>query len=86
MIRKILDTIVFADYAVQDLLIVAIVAVVFLIVFRILMKAFRKEEVGRHSQVVDCFNCGWHGKVSRHAGRCPQCNEPLGDQKVQRRP
>ena len=43
---------------------------------------YRKEK--RHIQNVQCYNCNWKGKVSRYAGRCPQCNEPLGDQKAKR--
>jgi predicted Zn-ribbon and HTH transcriptional regulator len=30
-------------------------------------------------QFAACKSCGWQGQVSRHAGRCPACNQPLGD-------
>ncbi|MBW2524774.1 MAG: hypothetical protein JRI23_11390 [Deltaproteobacteria bacterium] len=30
-------------------------------------------------QPVECSACVWQGRVSRLAGRCPKCNEPLGD-------
>lgn len=83
--NKIMDTIVFGRYTVQDLLIIAGVTVVFLILLVILKKVFMKKERGQHFQFVDCINCGWHGKVSRHAGRCPKCNEPLGEQRIKRK-
>jgi len=82
--REILSTIVFAGYNVQDLLIVAIAAVVILAVATILTKVLKKDESAPHVQLAVCFNCAWQGKVSRHAGRCPKCNEPLGDQAIKR--
>ena len=42
---------------------------------------FRRKE-DRHIQVVTCRDCGWRGRVSRYAGRCPGCNKPLGEQKA----
>jgi hypothetical protein len=83
--KKILNTIVFGRYDAQDVLIVVGVAVAFLIFFRILLRVFKKEESSKYSQFVDCINCGWHGKVSTLAGRCPKCNQPLGDQKIRRK-
>ena len=83
--KKILDTIVFGGYSAHDVLIVVGVAVVLLILFRILLRVFKKEERSKYSQFVDCINCGWHGKVSTLAGRCPVCNQPLGDQKIRRK-
>ena len=83
--KKILDTIVFGRYNAKDVLIVVGVAVAFLIFFRTLLRVFKKEESSKYSQFVDCLNCGWHGKVSTLAGRCPKCNQPLGDQKIRRK-
>lgn len=83
--NKIMDAIVFGKYTALDLLIIAGVAVVFLILLIILKKVFNKKESGRHIQFVACINCGWRGKVSRHAGRCPKCNEPLGEQRIKRK-
>jgi hypothetical protein len=55
-----------------------------LIVIAFLFKLFRKKRPDKHFQVVRCSGCGWHGEISRWAGRCPQCNKPLGDQKLKR--
>ena len=82
--RDILDTIVSAGYDVQDLLIVAVAAVVILAVATILIKALKKDGSAPYLQLAVCLNCAWQGKVSRHAGRCPKCNEPLGDQTIKR--
>ena len=84
--KKILDTIVLGGYTARDVLIVVGVVVVFLIFIGIMMRVFKKKENSQHFQSVDCLNCGWHGKVSRYAGRCPKCNQPLGEQKALRRP
>jgi len=85
--KTLLDTILFDGYMVRDLLIVAGVAFVVFVLIRIIMGIFRKEESSRHFQSVDCLNCGWHGDVSRYAGRCAKCSQSLGEQKAQpRRP
>ncbi len=83
-VKKILDAIVFGGYKLGDLLILVGVALVLLILLRILMRVFRKDESSKYFQFVDCLNCGWRGKVSTLAGRCPKCNQPLGEQKARR--
>ena len=82
--KRILETVVFGGYTWQDILIVAVCAIALLMLFRILKKVFKKEETSQYAQLVDCLNCGWHGKVSTLAGRCPKCNQPLGEQKARR--
>jgi len=82
--KEILDTIILGGYTARDVLMVAGVAVVFWIVIRIMMRVFRKKESTQLFQFVECLNCDWHGKVSRYAGRCPKCNQPLGERKAQR--
>ncbi len=80
--KQIFDTTVFGKYDAQDVLLVVGAALASLILIRILMRVFKKEENNRYFQLVDCLNCGWRGKVSTLAGRCPKCNQPLGDQKA----
>jgi hypothetical protein len=41
--------------------------------------------IGQHFQLADCADCGWHGKVSIYAGRCPKCNKSIGAQRANRR-
>jgi hypothetical protein len=82
---NILDTIVFGEYTVGDVLILGGILVALFIIFRILKRVFKKQENSQYVQSADCLNCGWHGKVSRLAGRCPKCNQSLGDQKVHRK-
>jgi hypothetical protein len=83
--KKILDTIVFGKYNLHDVFVVVGVAVAFWILLRILLRVFKKEKGNKYSQFVECINCGWHGRVSTFAGRCPKCNEPLGDQKIRQK-
>jgi len=45
-------------------------------------RIIKKRRENRHVQFVHCTSCSWKGNVSRYAGRCPQCNQPLGDQKA----
>jgi hypothetical protein len=65
---------------------VAVGAVVgLLLLVWILRMVFGKRRGNPHFQPVACPDCGWHGQVSRYAGRCPQCNRPLGEQKARPR-
>lgn len=81
-----LDKILVAGYTVQDALLAVGIVIGFLILFSILKKIFRKEEINQYMQFAACEDCGWQGQVSRHAGFCPRCNQSLGDRMVGRRP
>jgi len=78
-----MDTIVFGQYTVQQLLIYGGIAAGAIILLMLLKKLFTPEEKNEHIQVARCDNCGWQGQVSRYAGRCPKCSQPLGQQKAQ---
>ena len=82
--KKILDTVVFDGYSLGDVLILVGAALILLILFRIITRIFKKEESSKYFQLVDCLSCGWRGRVSTLAGRCPKCNQPLGEQKARR--
>ncbi len=75
-----LDTIVFGNYSIQDLIVYGGIAIGVLIVLTILKKLFTGKETSEHVQVTRCKNCGWQGQISRYAGVCPKCSQPLGDQ------
>ncbi len=77
-----MDTIVFGDYTLQQILIVVAIVAGAGILFKIVKKLFSSDKVDRHRQIVKCSGCGWKGQVSIHAGRCPKCNKPLGEQKA----
>jgi len=77
-----LDTIVFGNYTLQQILIVVGIVIGVVILLKMIQKLFSSDKVDRHHQMVKCRSCGWKGQVSRHAGRCPKCNKPLGEQKA----
>ena len=77
-----MDKVLVAGYTVQDALLAAGIVIGFFILFSIYKKIFRKEKVNPAMQFAACNGCGWQGQVSRHAGRCPGCNHPLGDRTV----
>ncbi len=74
-----MDEIVFGSFTVQDLVVAGAILVVLVVVVKIL---FRKKPDKKYTQVVRCDDCGWNGRVSTIAGRCPKCNKPLGDRKA----
>jgi predicted Zn-ribbon and HTH transcriptional regulator len=63
---------------------VGVVAGVVLLVW-IIRRTVRRKPPSPLFEPAVCPDCGWRGQVSRYAGRCPQCNRPLGEQKAQRR-
>lgn len=77
-----MDKIVFGDYTVQDLVLIAGVIIGLLILMSVLKRIFSKSKSDVYAQTAHCSRCGWRGKVSKYAGRCPQCNNPLGDRRV----
>jgi len=83
--NEILDTVIFGYYTAQDVLIFAGGVAAFLMLLIIVKRVFKEKEISQHFQLVDCSGCGWHGKVSSFAGRCPKCNQALGDRKARRR-
>jgi predicted Zn-ribbon and HTH transcriptional regulator len=77
-----MDQVVFGDYTIQDILIIAAIFVGVVVLISLLKKVFSKSTGGGHTQSARCPNCGWQGNVSRFAGRCPKCNKPLGERKA----
>ena len=41
----------------------------------------RRKKAKPRIRTATCPVCGWRGQVNRHAGSCPACSAPLGDQK-----
>ncbi len=76
-----METIIFGSYTVLDILIAAVVIIGLLNLWKVLKRGIKKKKVGPHAQLVICFGCGWEGPVSRHAGKCPNCNKPIGELK-----
>lgn len=77
-----LETVVSGGFTVMDILI-GVGGVILLVVFwRILKRLLRSDRPPIYAQIAQCETCGWQGQVSKHAGRCPKCNAPLGDQKA----
>lgn len=74
-----LDMIVFGDYTLKQVLMVGGGVVAAFIVFSFIKKLFAKPKASEYSQKARCKSCGWSGMVSKYAGKCPQCNAPLGD-------
>jgi hypothetical protein len=72
-----LGDIVFGNTTVQDLLIYIGIGVAAIWLFGFIRKFFRTEEESPHHRQVRCSACGWQGKVSRYAARCPKCNQPV---------
>jgi hypothetical protein len=79
-----MKNIVIGSYAFQvnDLLLIIGILIGIPIILWILGKIFRKKEDDSYKQSAFCKSCGWTGQVSRYAGRCPKCNQPLGEQKI----
>ncbi len=78
------DTVVFGTYTVKNILVYGGVAFAVLMLLAFIRKMFASEKTDRHSEVTQCESCGWHGRISVYAGRCPGCNAQLGSRKAGR--
>lgn len=76
-----MDKIVFAEYTLQEVLVLAGGVIGLLILVILLKRFFSGSKTGAYAQQVRCDQCGWQGQVSKYAGRCPRCNNPLGDRR-----
>jgi hypothetical protein len=83
IIKNLLDTVVFGEHTIGYLVSMAGIALAFLIGARFITGVFKKAENRPHVQNVNCISCGWCGKVSIYAGRCPQCNQPVREREAQ---
>ena len=79
-----METIVFGTFTIQDIIFAAAVVIGIFVVFSVLRRILRKKKMPVYAQPVWCSECGWQGQASKHAGRCPKCNAPVGDQKAQK--
>ena len=70
------------EYSLRTILLYGGGAVAGIVVLMILKGIFSGPKEGKHVQGVSCHACGWKGQVSRYVGRCPKCNNPLGDRKA----
>ena len=70
------------DFSIQQILTYVVIGAGVLIALFIVMKLFSGKKEEKHSQKTECDLCGWSGTVSRYAGRCPKCNAPLGDRRL----
>lgn len=61
------------------------VALIVIVALALLWHFSQREKPAPWIQTTSCPNCSWKGHTSRYAGRCPECNTPIGDQRVNRR-
>jgi predicted Zn-ribbon and HTH transcriptional regulator len=80
-----MDAIVFGEVSLQQLLIWVGAGVGALVILGVLRKMFSRKQPMAQMQTVSCTNCNWRGRASRFAGRCPKCNEPIGERLSGRR-
>ena len=76
-----LSTPIYQTYTLGQALGAAGIVVGLVIVLSVLKKLFAGKQDRLHTQTVQCA-CGWRGKVSTLAGKCPKCNQPLGERKA----
>ena len=53
-----------------------------LVILVIAVRLLRPRKPKPWIQTAVCPSCGWRGQTSRHAGRCPSCNTPIGEQRA----
>lgn len=74
-----MDAVVFGNVTVLHVLLFVAGLIALTWVAGRVRRMFARPAADPNLQEVRCTSCGWQGRVSRIAGRCPRCNEPLGD-------
>ena len=75
-----LDTIIYNDVTLGQLLPWIVAVAVVYATFRIYKALFGKKKVNlQHTVYFACSNCGWEGHISKFGTRCPKCDAPAGD-------
>ena len=75
-----LDTIIFNDITLGQLLPWIVAVAVVYATFRIYKALFGKKKVNlQHTVYFACSNCGWEGHISKFGTRCPKCDAGAGD-------
>ena len=75
-----LDTIVFNDVTVGQLLPWLIAVAAIYAILKIYTVFFRKKKVNlQHTVYFACSSCGWEGHISKFGTRCPKCDAAADD-------
>ena len=75
-----LDTIIFNDVTVGQLIPWLVAVVALYAVFKIYKALFGKKKVNlQHTVYFACSTCGWEGHISKFGTRCPKCDAGAGD-------
>ena len=75
-----LDTILFNDVTVGQLLPWLMAVVVLYTIFKVYKILFAKKKVNlQHTIYFVCKSCGWEGHISKFGTRCPKCDAGAGD-------
>jgi len=80
--NSMLDITIFDDVTIQVVVALIGASVIVSITVFTIRRIIKKRGENRHIQFIHCTNCRWKGNVSRYAGQCPQCKQPLGDKKA----
>ena len=75
-----LDTVIFNDITLGQLLPWVVGAAIVLMIIRLYRALFTKRNVNlQHTVYFVCSHCGWEGNISKFGTRCPKCDTPTGD-------
>lgn len=75
-----IDTILFNDITVGQLLPWLVAVGVIYAVFKVYRVLFRKKKATlQHRVYFVCSNCGWEGHISKFGTRCPKCDASTGN-------
>ena len=75
-----LDTILFNDITIGQILPWLVAAVVVYAILKIYKALFAKKKVNlQHTVYFACSNCGWEGHISKFGTHCPKCDAMVRD-------
>lgn len=72
-IQRFLDQIIYDGYRLRDVALGIIIAGIFIILVRKLLRAMKTSKQPRYNTRIKCRKCGWEGEVAKYARICPRC-------------
>ncbi len=72
-----MDSVVIAGLTLKQLLMYAGIGVGVMVVSGFISRMFHSAKPSPMHKLARCTNCTWTGQVSRHAPRCPRCNQSI---------
>jgi rRNA maturation protein Nop10 len=76
-LQRFLDQIIYDGYRLRDIALGLVILGIIIILTKKLLRAVRASKDEGYTISVICRRCGWKGRISKYAKKCPQCGKKI---------